>query len=239
MLANIHPLQKDAFTNLHPDILSAIASYLTAEDIAITNDSSANGSLYNYVVTCGHLSLIKLIHNKEYHIDLCELSAKYGHLDVLIWAKERGYRITNHQYAANAARYGHFEVLQWLLKNNDDLQRKIIITANEHKINKFICSNAAAGGQLEILQWLYNNGFALNTHVCISAATYGHLNVIQWARANGCPWNYATIAVAARNDHLHILQWVFANECPQRNTYRINYSILNDDILKCLQENGG
>ena len=110
---------------------------------------------------------------KKFRNNLCEYSAKGGHLAVLQWARAQG-RPWDAYTCAHAARGGHLEVLQWA-------------RANGCPWNEQTCAWAARNGHLEVLQWARAHGCPWNELTCARAAEGGHHEVLQWAQANGCP----------------------------------------------------
>ncbi len=106
---------------------------------------------------------------------VCDISAKYGSLDVLKWARAQGCPWGSWTCTL-AAKYGHFETLKWARTHGCEWSENT-------------CSWAACCGHLEILQWLRKHGCPWNQWACIDAARYGQLEILKWAHENGCPWN--------------------------------------------------
>ena len=69
-------------------------------------------------------------------------AAKYGHLEVLQWARANGCP-WNKWTCAFAARHGHLEVLQWLRANGCPWDGRTRAVARDH---------------LEVLSWAIANG---------------------------------------------------------------------------------
>lgn len=105
---------------------------------------------------------------------LCTYAAKYGHLEVLQWARENGCG-WNVYTCSHAAKNGHLKVIQWA-------------RANGCPWHELTCTWAATGGHLEVLQWARANGCPWDRWTCEAAARKGHHEVLQWARANGSDW---------------------------------------------------
>ena len=74
---------------------------------------------------------------KKFRNNLCEYSAKGGHLAVLQWARAKGYPWK--KTCARAAENGHLEVLRWA-------------RARGCSWGKWTCAWAAKNGHLEVLQ---------------------------------------------------------------------------------------
>ncbi len=135
-------------------------------------------------------------------IDLCYYAAFFGNLEMLIWAKENGYKLDGF-VCINAAKNGQLNILKW---------------AKENKCtwNYDTCIYAAKKGQLEVLKWAYENDYnILELHICKFAAGGGHLEVLKWARSIGCEWDKNTCSFASDNGHLHVLKWARENGCPE------------------------
>ena len=131
--------------------------------------------------------------------NLCNFAARYGHLEVLQWARHNG--CPWHDWTcALAAENGHLEVLQWARLNGC-------------LWHESTCCCAALNGHLSVLQWARLNRCPWNAATCSFAAQHGHLEVLQWARLNGCPWDKWTCRNAAAQGHLEVLQWARVNGC--------------------------
>jgi hypothetical protein len=150
---------------------------------------------------------------------LCSNAAKYGHLQVLQWAR------ANHFYwdetvCSRAAYRGDLEMLQWAHENGCPWGERT-------------CSSMAGGGHLNILQWARENGCPWSSWTCSCAAAGGHLNILEWLRENGCPWDFETCNRAAAGGHLNILKWAIANGCRSNNS--ICYEAASNGHIRVLQ----
>ena len=125
--------------------------------------------------------------------------AKYGHVDVLGWAREDG-RTIDTWASIFAAISGHLHVLQWLHDHG-------------YGWDEYVCAGAATGGHLHVLQWLRAKGCPWDECTCLSAAQAGHLHIIQWARGQGCPWNMFTYLNATVCGHTTLVEWLVENGC--------------------------
>ena len=142
---------------------------------------------------------IKWIQARVSESDVCELSAKFGNLEVLEWARKNGFKFKMFVFP-RAAENGHLEVLKWARKNG-------------YELNRWVCSYAAFGGHLEILKWARKNGCDWDEDVCSCAAENGHLEILKWARKNGCKWSANVCERAAANGHLELIKWSVENGC--------------------------
>ncbi len=156
------------------DILSHIATFLNDVEMQIIKDKvTFDEDFYNHTVSSGYLNLLKWMPECYGDFDnMFEIAAEYGHLDVLIWARE------HHNYSCG--RWTHYraicndnlEILQWLHKNG-------------YGINRNTCSYAAECGNLHILQWARANGCKYNANTLRCAMENGHIEIVNWLSANG------------------------------------------------------
>jgi hypothetical protein len=151
-----------------------------------------------------------------------ECAASNNHLKILIWAKKKGYHLTNAIYYVAAVRK-NLEVLKLLRENRCVNQSEATIQDN------LACSGAARGGHLKLLKWTRKNGFAWNKTTCESAAAGGNLKILKWARKNECPWDENTCTEAASTGHLEILKWCKENGCPW-NAYTCTGAVFNGNL---------
>jgi len=128
------------------------------------------------------------------------MGARFGHLDLLQWARESGCPMWGEKLCEEAALAGRWEFLKWAKTNGC-------------KWDERTCANAACGGHLEMLKWLRASECPWDEKTCSFAASRGHLTLLKWARANGCPWDGMTCYWAAHKGHLEVLKWAVQNEC--------------------------
>lgn len=147
----------------------------------------------------GHLDVIKYARNNGCKWDhhTCDWAARFGHLEVLKWARDNGCEWT-HETCDSAAAFGHFEILKWARENGCPWTNKT-------------CDLAAIRGRLDIIMWARLNGCEWSNKTCDYAAENGHLSTLMWARRNGCEWTHFTCDDAARNGHFEILKWAREN----------------------------
>ncbi|AVK77329.1 hypothetical protein pmac_cds_641 [Pandoravirus macleodensis] len=148
--------------------------------------------------------------------DVVRQTAAGGHVHVLAWLYDRGYRGRWCSIVA-AARGGHIEVLEWF-------------AGKAHTFDKAIYTAAAAdGGRLAALKWLRAAGCPWDDRVCLYSATRGHLDVLEWAIEYGCPWHAEAAATAAARGHLNIAEWCLAHGCAVANEIDSRWPDLYDD----------
>lgn len=163
---------------------------------------------------------------------ICSYAARQGRLDMLQWARKRGYD-WNYWVYIEAAQNGHVDVLQWAMDNDCPE-----IPGDGHDLLPIY---AAERGQVKVLEWARDLGCILDTHVCQRAARYGHLNVIQWLRTQDppCPWGGGTCAYAAKGGHLNVLQWARAHGCPwDHRTRDMAIKKQHNHVLQWLDDHG-
>ncbi|SOB74030.1 ankyrin repeat [Cedratvirus lausannensis] len=95
-------------------------------------------------VKFGLLSLLEAYKN-FIPSNVCTIAAKENNMQVLQWAKQRGYELDSFIYFY-AAKYGNLEMAKWLGKNGCPW-------------NESVCTGAAQIGNLEILQWARSVGW--------------------------------------------------------------------------------
>ncbi|KAJ8606084.1 hypothetical protein CTAYLR_005196 [Chrysophaeum taylorii] len=155
----------------------------------------------------------------------CRVAAEAGSLEVLSWARARGYA-WDERTCSSAAEGGHLDVLKWARQHGCPWDVRT-------------CTVAAASGRLDVLKWARDNDCPWDAWTCAEAARFGHLEVLQWARNNGCPWNDLTCSRAAHAGHLQILKWARERGCPW-NELACTQAALGGhlDLLEWARRNG-
>lgn len=133
-------------------------------------------------------------------LQLTEIAAKEGHLEMLKWAREEGCPWDQNTCRCAAER-GHLEVLRWAKEQGCPW-------------DKSTCKFAARGGHLALLKWAREQGCPWDERTCSSAAKGGHLGLLQWARGQGCPWDEITCNSAAVSKNIEILSSARQQGCP-------------------------
>lgn len=182
---------------------------------------------YENTIKFGHLRLVMWAREKKYlsDFDSCDIAAENGQLRVLMWLRQHKVSPCDYKTCFIAARNGHLKVLKWLRKNNCSWNEWTII-------------NAAINGYLKIVKWARENGCPWSELTCAEAAKNGQLEVLKWLHKNGCPWSEVTCAEAASQGHLEVLKWLHENGCPW-DEKACNLAAYNGHthILKYLKEN--
>lgn len=137
----------------------------------------------------------------------CKTAVKYGHIDLLIWAMSKGYKL-NSKLCEIAAKNGRFTLLQWLRANNCPWDSNTYIAA-------------VTQGNLEMLEWIHQNNcptpngfYRSDGLLCAIASKAGHLDVLKWLRSKNFNWDNITCENATNGDHLPVLLWARINGCP-------------------------
>ena len=99
----------------------------------------------------------------------CSYTAKYGHLNILQWARANECP-WDEWTCARAAEGGHLNILQWARVNGCPW-------------DEWTCSHAAGDGHLNILQWARANGSPWDSYTCENAVEGRHFDLT----ANGYP----------------------------------------------------
>ncbi len=138
---------------------------------------------------------------------ICDYGALVGHLDVVIWGKNKGNKL-NLSTCLCAAQFGNLEILKWLVEQNS------IEKFEEPSIyDNRICQWAAKGGHLQIITWARENGFDWDSSAPAESARFGRLDDIKWMRENGCPWDATVCSNAAFGGQLEILKYLRKQNC--------------------------
>lgn len=106
-------------------------------------------------------------------------AARAGHLEVLEWAKQKGYEISE-EAAVQAAARGEEGVLVWLRSNAP--------------VDARACAKAAEKGRLGTLQLMraLEPPYPWSTAAPAAAVENGHQEVAMWLAQAGCPWAVET-----------------------------------------------
>jgi len=106
---------------------------------------------------------------------ICDIAARNGWLDLLMWASEpeRNYHWDSWIYVY-AVENGHLDILKWLTINC-----KILRTCQ-------LCCYAAMNGHLDILKWMIKNDYKFDSWTCMYAEKYEYPEISDWLENNGC-----------------------------------------------------
>jgi hypothetical protein len=161
-----------------------------------------------WAIIKGNIEMVKYlyenIHNYINYNKLFELTAKWGHLDILKYLQKNipaNISINIGKIIDLACRWGHLEMFKYLYELN---------IQNINNINNWInlaLLKACSYGHLELVKYLHKNG--ANIHAFVDgpinyAVRYSNLNVVRYLCENGANINdvqYNTI-------HLHICRYL-------------------------------
>jgi hypothetical protein len=260
---------KNAISNDHLHILE----YL------VLNDDG--GIAYWYLIRCavqnGKLDILIWILNKCYPentiiqninynctIELaCFHTAKYNHMNILLWLQSNDVEMDWSCACIGAAQSGNIKLLEWLY-----------IHSKIKNCQVDMCITAAQNGHLNVLEWIrakYNQTYE-DLDICRKAAKHGHLHVLQWLRCQdppfpwssstfnaaickkqyeitdwlqtiepSCPVDKTTLVLAARNGDMKLVQWLRSLDPPCPFAHDVCYETLTQkhlDVLQWLLENG-
>ncbi len=192
-----------------------------------------NRGLCYYACKNNCLHILEQLHCENYEFDGTPFytAAKYGNLEILIWAKKHGLYIGHNSYVY-AGGNGHLDVVKWGIEND------------EYVPSWDACCEAAGNGQLEVLKWLRNYGCEWNPFTCTNAASEGQLECLKWAVENGCEWDEDCLCEIdytnpAQNGHFEVVKWAFDNGF-KHNWNVAFYAAGNGDfkMLKWALDNG-
>lgn len=217
-------------------------------------DSNLVKKLFSDMISKGNLNdLQKLIGcGFDFPVDdlshLCNVAAKNGKQDILLWLKNNGHPIFADNLTKGAAIGGRLEILKWAVNEG-------------HRLNPWLALHATLGGNLDVLKWyliekqgianlplvLHEAAFRGHLHIlkwfieeqkvhpfestCSAAAMGGHFEILKWLRQISCPWNGNTCALAIKNNHLEIFEWAIENGCPWKIFLITNEYFRDPDYL--------
>ena len=148
-------------------------------------------SIFDYL-HCTNLTLYAMMHAARHNrMDILQFAkpetdttqslfygaAQGGHMRVVKWARENGFKWDMYALEAAAA-HGHLEVIQYLREHG--------CSWNSCEAAA-LCEAAAANGQLEVLKYLRKHGCPWDARTASEASRAGHMDVFHWAVKNGCP----------------------------------------------------
>lgn len=141
-------------------------------------------SVFGTAIQDGHLAVLKWAWNVGYRIcymDVCYRAAQHGHLQILKWAFGR-YPIKSNIYQA-AALDGHVHILEWAQETG--------LVASEEDVNRMV-ESAIGTTHVPTLRWLFRVGHLQAEHSDIeqlmhNALCYGNWNAIELLHEQGCP----------------------------------------------------
>ncbi len=196
-------------------------------------NSWGNEKLCYYACKNNHLHILEQLYSENYTFYGMPfyVAAKYGNLEILIWAKKHDLYIGRNAYVY-AGGNGHLDIVKWGIENDG------------YDPGWDACCEAAGNGQLEVLKWLSEYGCEWNSFTCTHAASEGQLECLKWAIENGCEWDEDCLCDIeytnpAENGHFEIVKWAFENGF-KHNWNVASYAALNGDfeMLKWALEHG-
>ena len=125
---------------------------------------------------------------------LCEIAARYGHIDFLRCARENGcpWDVAT---AFMASRNGHLECLKYATENN----------CPGGEILHFA---AASGDHVECMTYAHETGSPLHPSIPGLAALFGSLSCLRYALEHGCPRCDGVLITAAQRGHLECVNYL-------------------------------
>jgi hypothetical protein len=155
-------------------------------------------------------------------------------------------KMMSHNNVCNvAAKYGHLDFLKYLL-DDDEGCLNFSSHKNFKEWTLFVCENAAKNGHLLCLQYLISKGCTCDEWTCNFAAKYGELKCLQYLVENGYIWTIGTYYMAALDGQLSCLKYLHEKCVRIRHNFSdlpiftCEYTAKNGH-LECLQylvENG-
>jgi hypothetical protein len=137
-------------------------------------------------------------------MQLCEVAAGGGHLEVLQWGRAQEPAAPWGVKTLSAAvECGQLETVQWLGAQEPPCPWSLTT-----------CAAAARGGQLDVLRWLRGQEppCPWDGKTSAEAARGGDIEMLQWLQDQtpACPRSSGTLAAAAEDGQLETVQWLRA-----------------------------
>ncbi len=115
---------------------------------AVSNGFELTQRMFVHAASRGCLEVLKHAHKQTFHlypdVPICNAAARYGHLEVLQWARSQDYRWDGSTCAA-AAKGGHLDVLKWLVENGCPWDKRTFDEGSRH-------------GRTTLVRWAVSNG---------------------------------------------------------------------------------
>ncbi len=164
----------------------------------------------------------KLIVNSSF----CEQAKNKGYLDILDFALNKGFIITNDNIELVIIE-GHINVLQWLYDNNN------------FKPNNTCCINTIIHGKIDVLIWMLNHGCHIDETVFDYLIKYNRINMLQWLLDNKYNMNYNIYETAIYHGKYDVVKWIITNNIYiepitleiKSHNYKLIKLLLNHDLL--------
>ena len=158
------------------------------------------------------LNIFVIENNKVLYVnDIIICACKYGHIQVLEWFKNSGYKFKYNETPINyASKNGHIQVLEWF-KNS----------GYEFKYSNNAINYASENGQIQVLEWFKNSGYEFKYDkdtIIYKVPKFGHIQVLEWFKNSGYEFKYDENAIdyASSFGNVQVLEQQY-NEHP--NSY--------------------
>ena len=150
-------------------------------------------------------SILNMVYFDKIDPDLATKAAKCGYLDILIWARNEGFK-WNSSVCSSAALNGHLNIIKYARENGCQWNVR-----EECELD--VCSSASINGHLEVIVWARENGCSWSKDVNIFAALNGHLNVVKYFNKHFDKYGYnVTLPIINyESGHLKVLLEIFYN----------------------------
>ncbi|GLC68230.1 hypothetical protein PLESTF_000664500 [Pleodorina starrii] len=134
-------------------------------------------------------------------------AARQGHLAVLQYLHDSGFRVRPRSVAEAAAWAGHLPIVSWAVEGLG-----VAPTDGEDSLLDF----AAESGNLQLMVWLHDRGWALGPSAIPNGAVSGCEVALEWLVERGCPFplDGGAYRMAARNGDLAMLRCLHRLGCP-------------------------
>lgn len=130
----------------------------------------------------------------------CLRAAKSGHINCVVYARDRG-RPWGPGICAAAAAGGHLDILRYAHAHGAPVEDNAIEVA-------------MAAGHLDCVWWLCDHGHPWGRATCASAGSVIDIAHMRRLREGGCPWGNTLLCVIASNRLMDCLHYALENGCP-------------------------
>lgn len=152
----------------------------------------------------GDLNIIRCLHQMKKSIsshnrNLFMFAARGGHLNLIKWGMNAGYKFNKASYINDAVASGNLQLVKWFRNQNtswNDRNNSYAVQSGNIELLQYLLDNgcvfrsgAYKETALEIFKWLHQSNVPWNEGACTNAATKGNFDALIYARTNGCAWD--------------------------------------------------
>ena len=185
-----------------------------------------------YASLNGHLDVLKWLNDNQCPIylneDLCSVSAKGNHIEVLKYLIEDMNCPCDSLTTSALAGTGNLEILKYCIdkgcEKSDFLYKIACVEGNLHIIKWYhehfddivfdeLGYLSIRSGNKDILNWISGHFNEWKQHHFEIACESGDLGVVEWLYNKNCPFNSNSCRDACRAGHLHVVKFLKEHGC--------------------------